>query len=58
VAVRPASLHDELFFNYQGQSLSVQGMRKLLAMDLQAPGQIYAHMARESTKKVMEATSL
>lgn len=98
LAVRPESLHDELFLNYQGQPLSERGVRKMVAKYLKASGitkkisphslrhtfatykaergvspyvlrewlgharldttQIYVHMARENTKKAMEATSL
>ena len=98
LAVRPESLHDALFLNYQGESLSDRGVRKMLAKYLKASGitkkisphslrhtfatykaergvspyvlrewlgharldttQIYVHMARENTKKAMEATSL
>jgi integrase/recombinase XerC len=98
LAVRPASLSDELFLNYHGQPLSERGVRKMLAKYLKASGimkkisphslrhtfatykaelgvspyvlrewlgharldttQIYIHMARASTKKAMEATSL
>jgi integrase/recombinase XerC len=98
LAVRPESLHDELFLNYQGKPLSGRGVRKMLAKYLKASGiskkisphslrhtfatykaergvspyvlrewlgharldttQIYVHMARENTKKAMEATSL
>jgi integrase/recombinase XerC len=98
LAVRPESLHEELFLNYQGQPLSERGVRKMVAKYLKASGitkkisphslrhtfatykadrgvspyvlrewlgharldttQIYVHMARENTKKAMEATSL
>lgn len=98
LAVRPESLHDELFLNYQGQPLSERGVRKMVAKYLKASGitkkisphslrhtfatykaergvspyvlrewlgharldttQIYVHMARENSKKAMEATSL
>lgn len=98
LAVRPESLHDELFLNYQGEPLSERGVRKMVAKYLKASGiakrisphslrhtfatykaergvspyvlrewlgharldttQIYVHMARENTKKAMEATSL
>jgi integrase/recombinase XerC len=98
LAVRPESLHAELFLNYQGQPLSERGVRKMVAKYLKASGitkkisphslrhtfatykaergvspyvlrewlgharldttQIYVHMARENTKKAMEATSL
>jgi integrase/recombinase XerC len=98
LAVRPESLHDELFLNYQGEPLGERGVRKMLAKYLKASGitkkvsphslrhtfatykaergvspyvlrewlgharldttQIYVHMARENTKKAMEATSL
>jgi integrase/recombinase XerC len=98
LTVRPESLHDELFLNYQGDPLGGRGVRKMLAKYLKASGitkkvsphslrhtfatykaergvspyvlrewlgharldttQIYVHMARGSSKKVMEATSL
>jgi integrase/recombinase XerC len=98
LAVRPESLHDELFLNYQGQPLLDRAVRKMLVKYLTASGitkkisphslrhtfapygaergvspyvlrewlghaqldttQIYVHMARENTKKAMEATSL
>jgi integrase/recombinase XerC len=98
LAVRPESLHEELFLNYQREPLSERGVRKMLAKYLKGSGitkkisphslrhtfatykagrgvspyvlrewlgharldttQIYVHMARENTKKVMEATSL
>jgi len=98
LAVRPASLSDTLFLNYQGEPLSERGVRKMVAKYLKASGitkkisphslrhtfatykaergvspyvlrewlgharldttQIYVHMARENTKKAMEATSL
>jgi site-specific recombinase XerD len=98
LAVRPESLHDELFLNYQGVPLGERGVRKMLAKYLKASGitkkisphslrhtfatykaergvspyvlrewlgharldttQIYVHLARENTKKAMEATSL
>jgi site-specific recombinase XerD len=98
LAVRPQSLHEELFLNYQGEPLGERGVRKMLAKYLKAAGitkkisphslrhtfathkaergvspyvlrewlgharldttQIYVHMARENTKKAMEATSL
>jgi integrase/recombinase XerC len=98
LAVRPESLHEELFLNYQGQPLSERGVRKMLAKYLKASGitkkisphslrhtfatykagrgvspyvlrewlgharldttQIYVHLARDNTRKVMEATSL
>jgi len=98
LAVRPESLHDELFLNYQGEALGDRGVRKMFAKYLKASGitkkvsphslrhtfatykaergvspyvlrewlgharldttQIYVHMARENTKKAMEATSL
>lgn len=98
LAVRPESLHDELFLNYQGEPLGERGVRKMVAKYLKASGitkkisphslrhtfatykaergvspyvlrewlgharldttQIYVHMARENTKKAMEATSL
>ena len=98
LAVRPESLHDALFLNYQGEPLGERGVRKMLAKYLKASGitkkisphslrhtfathkaergvspyvlrewlgharldttQIYVHMAREHSKKAMEATSL
>lgn len=98
LAVRPESLHEEVFLNYQGEPLSERGVRKMFAKYLKASGitkkisphtlrhafathkaergvspyvlrewlgharldttQIYVHMARENTKKAMEATSL
>jgi integrase/recombinase XerC len=98
LAVRPESLHDALFLNYQGQPLGERGVRKMVAKYLKASGitkkisphslrhtfatykaergvspyvlrewlgharldttQIYVHLARENTKKAMEATSL
>ncbi len=98
LVVRPESLHDELFLNYQGVPLGGRGVRKMLAKYLKASGitkkisphslrhtfatykaergvspyvlrewlgharldttQIYVHMARENSKKAMEATSL
>lgn len=98
LAVRPESLNEEIFLNYQGEPLGERGVRKMLAKYLKASGitkkisphslrhtfathkaergvspyvlrewlgharldttQIYVHMARHNTKKVMEATSL
>jgi len=98
LTVRPESLSNALFLNYQGEPLSERGVRKMLAKYLKASGitkkisphslrhtfathkaergvspyvlrewlgharldttQIYVHMARENTKKAMEATSL
>lgn len=98
LAVRPVSLNEELFLNYQGQPLSERGVRKMVAKYLKASGitkkisphslrhtfatykagrgvsayvlrewlgharldttQIYVHLARQDTKKVMEATNL
>ena len=98
LAVRPESLSNALFLNYQGEPISGRGIRKMLDKYLKASGitkkisphslrhtfatykaergvspyalrewlgharldttQIYVHMARENTKKAMEATSL
>ena len=98
LAVRPPSVHAEVFLNYHGEPLSERGVRKMLAKYLQASGitkkisphslrhtfatykaergvsayvlkewlgharldttQVYVHLARQNTKKVMEATSL
>jgi integrase/recombinase XerC len=98
LAVRPESLSNAIFLNYQGERLSKRGVQKMLAKYLKASGitkkisphslrhtfatykaergispyvlrewlgharldttQIYVHMARENTKKAMEATSL
>ena len=98
LAVRPESLSNALFLNYQGERLSTRGVQKMLVKYLKASGitkkisphslrhtfatykaergvspyvlrewlgharldttQIYVHMARENSKKAMEATSL
>ena len=38
LAVRPETLSDVLFLNYQGEPLSGQGVRKMLAKYLKASG--------------------
>ena len=38
LAVRPQSLHEELFLNYRGEPLSDRGVRKMLAKYLKAAG--------------------